>query len=165
MQSIIDGLAEVLYRFPFRVPAYYALIARSLTVLEGIAMRSDPSYKVRVWQSDSVLLGHSQCPTMLYAMKETCVGFAIFSSSLCKASQTYLSHHVQVPVSKCFPYLYRVMYSSHQDLQLKDQHIYQKVRWSTMRGFKYSNPFALNNEVAANQPMLMIVRTKDFLSL
>ena len=46
VQSIIDGLAEVLYRFPFKVPAYYALIARSLTVLEGIAMRSDPSYKV-----------------------------------------------------------------------------------------------------------------------
>lgn len=91
MQSIIDGLAEVLYRFPFRVPAYYALIARSLTVLEGIAMRSDPSYKVRVLQSDSVLLGHSQCPTMLYATKETCIGFAIFSESLCKASQTYLS--------------------------------------------------------------------------
>ncbi|KAG0574287.1 hypothetical protein KC19_VG250800 [Ceratodon purpureus] len=46
LKSIIDGLAEVLYRFPFQVPAYYALIARSLTVLEGIAMRSDPSYKL-----------------------------------------------------------------------------------------------------------------------
>ncbi|CAK9875924.1 unnamed protein product [Sphagnum jensenii] len=46
MQSIIDGLGEVLYRFPFQVPAYYALIARSLTVLEGIAMQSDPKYKL-----------------------------------------------------------------------------------------------------------------------
>jgi predicted unusual protein kinase regulating ubiquinone biosynthesis (AarF/ABC1/UbiB family) len=51
MQSIIDGLGEVLYRFPFQVPAYYALIARSLTVLEGIAMRSDPKYKVCVFNS------------------------------------------------------------------------------------------------------------------
>jgi hypothetical protein len=34
-----------------------------------------------------------------------------------------------------------------------------------MFGFKYSNPFALNNEVAANQLVLMIVRTKDFMSL
>jgi predicted unusual protein kinase regulating ubiquinone biosynthesis (AarF/ABC1/UbiB family) len=46
LKSIIDGLADVLYRFPFQVPAYYALIARSLTVLEGIAMRSDPSYRL-----------------------------------------------------------------------------------------------------------------------
>jgi len=46
LKSIIDGLGEVLYRFPFQVPAYYALIARSLTVLEGIAMRSDPKYKL-----------------------------------------------------------------------------------------------------------------------
>jgi aarF domain-containing kinase len=50
LKSIIDGLGEVLYRFPFQVPAYYALIARSLTVLEGIAMRSDPKYKVCFFQ-------------------------------------------------------------------------------------------------------------------
>jgi hypothetical protein len=29
-------------RFPFRVPAYYALILRSLTVLEGLALTADP---------------------------------------------------------------------------------------------------------------------------
>jgi predicted unusual protein kinase regulating ubiquinone biosynthesis (AarF/ABC1/UbiB family) len=29
-------------RFPFRVPAYYALILRSLTVLEGLALQADP---------------------------------------------------------------------------------------------------------------------------
>lgn len=57
VQSIIDGLSEVLYRFPFKVPAYYALIARSLTVLEGIAMRSDPSYKVCISPSLLVFLG------------------------------------------------------------------------------------------------------------
>ena len=41
-QSIVDGLGGVLFRFPFRVPAYYALILRSLTVLEGVALQ--------VWQ-------------------------------------------------------------------------------------------------------------------
>ena len=38
-QSIVDGLGGVLFRFPFRVPAYYALILRSLTVLEGLALQ------------------------------------------------------------------------------------------------------------------------------
>ena len=29
-----------------RVPAYYALILRSLTVLEGLALSADPNYKL-----------------------------------------------------------------------------------------------------------------------
>lgn len=29
-----------------RVPAYYALILRSLTVLEGLALQADPQYKL-----------------------------------------------------------------------------------------------------------------------
>ena len=35
----MDGLGEVLFQYPFRVPAYYALILRSLTVLEGLALQ------------------------------------------------------------------------------------------------------------------------------
>lgn len=45
-QAIVDGLGGVLFRFPFRVPAYYALILRSLTVLEGLALQADSDYKL-----------------------------------------------------------------------------------------------------------------------
>lgn len=44
-KTIVDGLGAILYQFPFRVPAYYALILRSLTVLEGLALSSDPNFK------------------------------------------------------------------------------------------------------------------------
>lgn len=37
---------QVLFQYPFRVPAYYALILRSLTVLEGLALSADPDYKL-----------------------------------------------------------------------------------------------------------------------
>ena len=30
----------------FRIPSYYTLLVRSLSVLEGIALASDPNYKV-----------------------------------------------------------------------------------------------------------------------
>lgn len=33
-------------RFKFQIPSYYTLLVRSLTVLEGIALASDPNYKV-----------------------------------------------------------------------------------------------------------------------
>jgi predicted unusual protein kinase regulating ubiquinone biosynthesis (AarF/ABC1/UbiB family) len=45
-KSITDDLSELMYEYPFRVPAYYALIIRSLVTLEGIAINVDPSFKV-----------------------------------------------------------------------------------------------------------------------
>ena len=45
-QKIVQQLSELMYEFPFRVPAYYALITRSLITLEGIAMGIVPDYKV-----------------------------------------------------------------------------------------------------------------------
>ncbi|GBF89170.1 aarF domain-containing protein, chloroplastic [Raphidocelis subcapitata] len=45
-KAIVDGLGAVLFEYPFRVPAYYALILRSLTVLEGLALQADPKYKL-----------------------------------------------------------------------------------------------------------------------
>jgi predicted unusual protein kinase regulating ubiquinone biosynthesis (AarF/ABC1/UbiB family) len=45
-KSITDQLSELMYEYPFRVPAYYALIIRSLVTLEGIAINVDPEFKV-----------------------------------------------------------------------------------------------------------------------
>lgn len=44
--SITDRLSELMYEYPFRVPAYFALIIRSLVTLEGIAINVDPDFKV-----------------------------------------------------------------------------------------------------------------------
>jgi predicted unusual protein kinase regulating ubiquinone biosynthesis (AarF/ABC1/UbiB family) len=45
-KSITDQMSAMMYEFPFRVPAYYALIIRSLVTLEGIAISIDPNFKV-----------------------------------------------------------------------------------------------------------------------
>ena len=45
-KSVTDQLSGVMYEFPFQVPAYYALIIRSLVTLEGIAISVDPEFKV-----------------------------------------------------------------------------------------------------------------------
>lgn len=45
-KSITDKLSALMYEYPFRVPAYYALIIRSLVTLEGIAINVDPEFKV-----------------------------------------------------------------------------------------------------------------------
>jgi predicted unusual protein kinase regulating ubiquinone biosynthesis (AarF/ABC1/UbiB family) len=45
-KSITDDMSSLMYEYPFRVPAYYALIIRSLVTLEGIAINVDPNFKV-----------------------------------------------------------------------------------------------------------------------
>jgi predicted unusual protein kinase regulating ubiquinone biosynthesis (AarF/ABC1/UbiB family) len=45
-KAVTDDLSGVMYRFPFRVPPYYALIIRSLVTLEGIALSVNPDFKI-----------------------------------------------------------------------------------------------------------------------
>lgn len=41
-----SNLGATMYKYSFRVPPYYTLLVRSLSVLEGIALSSEPGYKV-----------------------------------------------------------------------------------------------------------------------
>ncbi len=45
-KSVTDDLSNVMYKLPFQVPPYYALIIRSLITLEGIALSVDPNFKI-----------------------------------------------------------------------------------------------------------------------
>jgi hypothetical protein len=45
-KDMTDQLSQIMYDYPFQVPAYYALIIRSLVTLEGIAFSVDPKFKV-----------------------------------------------------------------------------------------------------------------------
>ncbi len=45
-KSVTDDMSGVMYKFPFKLPPYYALIIRSLITLEGIALSVDPNFKI-----------------------------------------------------------------------------------------------------------------------
>ncbi len=45
-KSITDKFSEVMYEYPFRVPAKFALIIRSLVTQEGLALTLDPNFKI-----------------------------------------------------------------------------------------------------------------------
>ena len=45
-KAVTDDLSNVMYKFPFQVPPYFALIIRSLITLEGIALSVDPEFKI-----------------------------------------------------------------------------------------------------------------------
>ena len=45
-KSVTDDMSGIMYKFPFKLPPYYALIIRSLITLEGIALSVDPNFKI-----------------------------------------------------------------------------------------------------------------------
>lgn len=45
-KSITDSFSELMYEYPFRVPAQFALIIRSLVTQEGIALSLNPNFKI-----------------------------------------------------------------------------------------------------------------------
>ncbi|KAG7673272.1 hypothetical protein Ndes2526B_g03296 [Nannochloris sp. 'desiccata'] len=44
--TLSANLGRTMYEFNFEIPSYFTLLVRSLSVLEGIALSSDPNYKV-----------------------------------------------------------------------------------------------------------------------
>jgi predicted unusual protein kinase regulating ubiquinone biosynthesis (AarF/ABC1/UbiB family) len=45
-KTITDEFSELMYDYPFRVPAQFALIIRSLVTQEGSALSLDPNFKI-----------------------------------------------------------------------------------------------------------------------
>ncbi|WP_425432525.1 ABC1 kinase family protein [Hydrococcus rivularis] len=45
-KTITDEFSELMYDYPFRVPAKFALIIRSLITQEGLALSLDPNFKI-----------------------------------------------------------------------------------------------------------------------
>ncbi|MEB3312435.1 MAG: AarF/ABC1/UbiB kinase family protein [Snowella sp.] len=45
-KTITDEFSELMYQYPFRVPAKFALIIRSLVTQEGLALSLDPNFKI-----------------------------------------------------------------------------------------------------------------------
>ena len=45
-KAITDRFSELMYAYPFRVPARFALIIRAVVSQEGLALRLDPSFRI-----------------------------------------------------------------------------------------------------------------------
>ena len=46
LKTVTDRFSELMYEYPFRVPAKFALIIRSVVTQEGIALSIDPNFKI-----------------------------------------------------------------------------------------------------------------------
>lgn len=71
-QSLSDELAAVTFDFPFSIPPAFALLLRSLSVLEGIALVGDPEFKLIMesFPYVSKLIMTDRSPALRQALKE-----------------------------------------------------------------------------------------------
>ena len=44
--ELSNSLAEITFKFPFKIPPYFALIIRAISVLEGIALVGNPEFAI-----------------------------------------------------------------------------------------------------------------------
>ena len=82
-KSVTDDLSGVMYKFPFKVPPYYALIIRSLITLEGIALSVDPDFKIlgAAYPYFAQRLMEDKDPQLRQSLKEMLFDGDIFSWS------------------------------------------------------------------------------------
>ena len=45
-KTVTDEFSELMYEYPFRLPAKFALIIRSLITQEGLALSLNPNFKI-----------------------------------------------------------------------------------------------------------------------
>lgn len=70
--TLSADLGRTMYRYSFRLPPYYTLLVRSLSVLEGIALASDPNYKVSVLGQVHCTAGTGSEPNKLTTPSTAC---------------------------------------------------------------------------------------------
>ena len=46
VSQVIGEMEDLTKAFPFQIPSYFALILRAFSVIEGIALRADPTYAI-----------------------------------------------------------------------------------------------------------------------
>ena len=84
-QELAADLAQITFDYPFRIPPYFALIIRAISVLEGIALVGDPDFAIvdeaypylskRLLTDDSPRLQEAlRCSTATCKSVNGCVG-------------------------------------------------------------------------------------------
>ena len=78
--TLSTDLGRTMYKYSFRIPPYYTLLVRSLSVLEGIALASDPNYKVC---AGFVSIPSPDCACFLMTSLALVVGLEQLAQLLC----------------------------------------------------------------------------------
>ncbi len=101
-KSVTDDLSGVMYKFPFKVPPYYALIIRSLITLEGIALSVDPNFKIlgAAYPYFARRLMEDEDPELRESLKEMLFDGELFRWSRLEDLMTSAANQAELDIEK-----------------------------------------------------------------
>jgi predicted unusual protein kinase regulating ubiquinone biosynthesis (AarF/ABC1/UbiB family) len=168
-KAVTDDMSGVMYKFPFRVPPYYALIIRSLVTLEGIALSVDPDFKIlgAAYPYFARRLMEDPDPQLRQSLKEMLFDGDAFRWTRLENLVSSAASEAQLDLNTLLDQLLDFLFSANGGL-LRDQLVETTVErldaigWSTMqrlgRGLpKRLLPAAISNpRLGSGDPMLQL---------
>ena len=168
-KAVTDDMSGVMYKFPFRVPPYYALIIRSLVTLEGIALSVDPDFKIlgAAYPYFARRLMEDPDPQLRQSLKEMLFDGDAFRWTRLENLVSSAASEAQLDLNTLLDQLLDFLFSANGGL-LRDQLVETTVErldaigWSTMqrlgRGLpKRLLPAAMSNTgMGSGDPMLQL---------
>ncbi len=160
-KSVTDDMSGVMYKFPFKLPPYYALIIRSLITLEGIALSVDPNFKIlgAAYPYFAKRLMEDPDPQLRESLKEMLFDNNKFKWDRLEDLLSNAAKQTNLDLEKLLDEVIKLLFSQKGGF-LRDEIVngvtnqIDNINWKVIKNINYYLPKSLRNNVIQNQNLM-----------
>ena len=157
-KSVTDDMSGVMYKFPFKLPPYYALIIRSLITLEGIALSVDPNFKIlgAAYPYFARRLMEDPDPQLRESLKEMLFDNKEFKWDRLEDLLSNAAKQTDLDLEKLLDEVINLLFSQKGGF-LRDELVngltnqIDKINWKVIKNINYYLPKSLKINIIQNQ--------------
>ena len=160
-KSVTDDMSGVMYKFPFKLPPYYALIIRSLITLEGIALSVDPNFKIlgAAYPYFAKRLMEDPDPQLRESLKEMLFDNNKFKWDRLEDLLSNAAKQTNLDLEKLLDEVIKLLFSQKGGF-LRDEIVngvtnqIDSINWKVIKNINYYLPKSLRSNVIQNQNLM-----------
>ena len=160
-KSVTDDMSGVMYKFPFKLPPYYALIIRSLITLEGIALSVDPNFKIlgAAYPYFAKRLMEDPDPQLRESLKEMLFDNKKFKWDRLEDLLSNAAKQTNLDLEKLLDEVIKLLFSQKGGF-LRDEIVngvtnqIDSINWKVIKNINYYLPKSLRNNDIQNQNLM-----------
>jgi len=160
-KSVTDDMSGVMYKFPFKLPPYYALIIRSLITLEGIALSVDPNFKIlgAAYPYFAKRLMEDPDPQLRESLKEMLFDNNKFKWDRLEDLLSNAAKQTNLDLEKLLDEVIKLLFSQKGGF-LRDEIVngvtnqIDSINWKVIKNINYFLPKSLRSNVIQNQNLM-----------
>ena len=157
-KSVTDDMSGIMYKFPFKLPPYYALIIRSLITLEGIALSVDPNFKIlgAAYPYFARRLMEDPDPQLRESLKEMLFDDKQFKWDRLEDLLSNAAKQTDLDLEKLLDEVINLLFSQKGGF-LRDELVngltnqIDKINWKVIKNINYYLPKSLKINIIQNQ--------------